>query len=375
MRPRFTGSVFKRSGSDKYWIQYYDANGNRTRESTRSISIKKAEKTLQQRLGQIQNGTFAPVAQRVRVCELAEGLLGQYRSGEIKGGRSLAWAERRWKLHLSPFFGKAKAGAVSTDSLRAYVEQRQEQGAQNATINRELSFLRRAFTVARKATPPKVQIIPAFPHLTEPDARQGFLTDAQHERLAECCAAEGLWLRAMLAVASTFGWRKSELLNLRVAQIDILNRVIRLEPGTTKNSDGRTVVMTSETFELLRACIAGKKPDDHVFTRADGKPVKSFRGIWSKVCASAAVPELLFHDLRRTGARNLRRLGVSEGVIMRIGGWKTRNIFERYNIVDQTDLADAARRLDEKMENQEIGHSTATVARKETRGDEAENVQ
>ncbi len=178
--------------------------------------------------------------------------------------------------------------------------------------------------------------------------------------------------RAMLAVGCNFAWRKSELLNLRVAQVDILNRAIRLDPGTTKNSEGRTVIMTTETFELLKACVEGKRPEDHVFTRDGGKPVKNFRGSWEAACTSAGVPDLLFHDLRRTGARNLRRLGVSEGVIMRIGGWKTRNVFERYNIIDQADLADAARRLDEKRE---IGHSTATVQRAEKGSDDAANVQ
>lgn len=374
-RPRFTGSVFKRSGTGMYWIQYY-AGSRRIRESTRGSSIKKAEALLKQRMGEIGTGTFVgPQGERIRVGALAESLLTQYRTGEIKGKKSLEWSERRWKLHLAPFFQNAKAGEVSTDSLRAYIEHRQTQGAQAATVNRELSFLRRAFTVARKATPPKVQTVPAFPHLAEPEARQGFLTDEHYEKLAEACAAEGLWLRAMLAVGCNFAWRKSELLNLRVAQVDLLNRVIRLEPGTTKNSDGRTVVMTNETLELLRACTAGKTGDDYVFTRENGTRVKDFRGAWAKVCAAAGVPDLLFHDLRRTGARNLRRLGVSEGVIMRIGGWKTRNVFERYNIVDQADLADAARRLDEKRGNREFGHSLATVEAVETREKGAGNVQ
>ena len=97
-----------------------------------------------------------------------------------------------------------------------------------------------------------------------------------------------------------------------------------------------------------------------MFTR-DGERVKDFRKAWANVCAAAGVPRLLFHDLRRTGARNLRREGVAEGVIMRIGGWKTRNVFDRYNIVDQADLAEAARRLDAKRENQEFGHSLATI--------------
>jgi integrase len=139
-------------------------------------------------------------------------------------------------------------------------------------------------------------------------------------------------------------------MGLLVGQLDLVGRTIRLAPGTTKNNDGRVVRMTSEVYQLLSACAAGKGPQDFVFTRDDGKPVLDFRTAWEHACERAGCPGLLFHDLRRTAARNLRRLGVSEGVVMRIGGWRSRNVFERYNIVDEQDLADAARRLDEKRE-------------------------
>ena len=98
----------------------------------------------------------------------------------------------------------------------------------------------------------------------------------------------------------------------------------------------------------------------------EGKPVKGFRKIWDKVCTSAGVPDLLFHDLRRSGVRNLRRLGVQESVAMRISGHKTRSVFERYNIVDGADLADAASRLDTKQAAVELtqgfGHDLGMIA-------------
>ena len=136
--------------------------------------------------------------------------------------------------------------------------------------------------------------------------------------------------------------------------------------------------MTPTVRLLLQECVCGKTPDDHVFTRrTNGRPVRDFRKAWRTACVAAGVgrvvtrtvtrrcpvrnarsaePQgnplrysgLIFHDARRTAARNLRRAGVSEGVIMRIGGWRTRSVFERYNIVSQADIVDALEKLEQR---------------------------
>jgi hypothetical protein len=89
-------------------------------------------------------------------------------------------------------------------------------------------------------------------------------------------------------------------------------------------------------------------------TVSHGGPIRE--GIRVRVTA-AGVPNLLFHDLRRTAARNLRRAGVAEGVIMKIGGWRTRSVFERYAIVSQTDIAEAMRKLEVQQNGHTLGHS------------------
>jgi len=370
-RPRGTGSIYTQPGSAKFWVQYY-RNGKPFRESTHLTDRRKAEKFLQNRLAEVATGNFlGPRIEKISVAELAEDLQRDYR---INRRKSQEWAERRWRLHLEPFFGHLRCVQVSSDVLARYVDERQAAGAKAASINRELAFLKRAFRLGYKATPPKVQRVPAFPMLKETNVRKGFLEDAQYDQLAAECAKEGLWLRAMLATYYNFGWRKSELLGLRVNQVDLFTRTIRLEVGETKNSQGRTVKMPEEVYHLISACTHGKKGSDHVFSRTDGNPVKDFRKAWQKVCVAAGVGSmvcrkcgkvatdkkrecgcealryegLILHDLRRTGARNLRRLGVGETTAMKIGGWKTRSVFQRYDIVSESDLTEAARLLDVK---------------------------
>jgi integrase len=239
--------------------------------------------------------------------------------------------------------------------IARYVDARQQEGAANATINRELAALKRMFRLAQQATPPKVVRTPAFPKLTESNARTGFLTDSQRADLAAQCARVGLWLRAMYEISCTYGWRVSEVKGLRVRHVDIGAHTIRLDPGTTKNGQGRVVTFEAQSTlcELLAACVQGKSADDFVITREDGKPVRDFRDTWAKVCKAAGAPALLFHDLRRTAARNLRRAGVAENVIMQIGGWRTRSVFDRYAIITENDISDAVRKLEADRKQRE----------------------
>ena len=284
-----------------------------------------------------------------------------------------------WRRHLSGTFANVKANYLTTDMLRSYITKRQSEEIvvrsklktgevqesktgkfpQPATINRELAAIRAAYFLARKES--KIAAVPSFPMLSEAgNVRKGFLTDEQYSRLAEQTANEGLWLRGVITLLSTYGWRKGEALEyLRVNQIDLSAGTIRLLDS--KNGDGRLVVMTDEVKQMIAACIEGKQPNDCVFTR-DGEPVGEFRKTWVRVCVRAGLGEilevrglkhpkytgLLVHDLRRTGVRNLRRLGVPESVAMKVSGHRTASMFKRYDITDEADMREVARKLNEK---------------------------
>lgn len=277
------------------------------------------------------------------------------------GRRSLRNVRGAWKAHLERAFGAHAISDYDPQLVQAYIRSRLESGAKNATVNRELAVLKRLASLAQQTLKTNDEKLLAALYrwsrvkgLKERNARQGFLKDSEYEALAHATAKQGLWLRAMFECACTFGWRKGELVKLQVHQVDLEDRTISLSPTDTKNGEARTVEMTKGVYELLAVCCSGKGPLEQVFTRPPEKcrpgkerPVRELRKDWERATEEAKVPDLLFHDLRRTGVRNMRRRGIPDRVIMQIVGHKTLSMLHRYSIVDAEDLKDAVRKIEE----------------------------
>ena len=252
------------------------------------------------------------------------------------------------------------ANDVGTTDIDRYVKVRREAGAENGTINRELAALKRMYRLAYDSKPRRVRDLLRSSRLKENAPRKGFVDDAAYGKLIG--HAKEPWLPGLLATAYTFGFRSTELVELKVEQINLVDRSIYLDPGNTKNDEGRTIKMTHEVFNLLAAGVKGKKKDDYVFTRS-GESVKDFRGAWWALCEQAGLGKfvktesdklrwtgLLFHDLRRSAVRNIVRAGIPEVVSMKISGHKSRSVFDRYNIVSESDLVDAASKLEKRTD-------------------------
>jgi Phage integrase family len=99
-----------------------------------------------------------------------------------------------------------------------------------------------------------------------------------------------------------------------------------------------------------RPPLGSSEPECPFVFHQEGRRVVRFDAVWDAGCEAVGLPGLLFHDLRRSGARNYRRAGVDEDVIQRIGGWKTASMFKRYNVVNECDLAEAGARLSAFLE-------------------------
>jgi len=315
-----------------------------------------------------------PVATAGTVSELLDDLVTDYQVN----GKSLDWVRGVVRVHLRPFFGAMKPGNVGTDQRNAYITARQKptvrilakgkkrniRAAANGTINRELALLHHAFVLGYNATPRKVSEVPRFGTLKEAAPRKGFFENDEFIAVRRALPEE---IRPVTTFGYYTGCRKGEILGLQWNQVDLSECEVRLEPGETKNDEARIIPLVPELREMLRMLKQTRDlyfPESQwVFSRA-GEPIRKFDWSWNKACTAAGVPGRLFHDLRRTGVRNLVRAGVPEAVAMKISGHKTRAVFERYNVIDTKDLKDAARKLahyhDAKIPVPGIPHTTRT---------------
>ena len=136
-------------------------------------------------------------------------------------------------------------------------------------------------------------------------------------------------------------WRRSEILGLTWEAVDRRAGEIRLR--TSKNGRPRVLPLAGELSDLIERRWAKREyvgpqgtaaVSGYVFHRR-GKPVKDFREAWRQAASTAKVPGVLFHDLRRSGIRDMVLAGVPQSVAMAISG------HHRYAIASPDDMRDA----------------------------------
>jgi integrase len=364
-----TGSLYlrktKRHPDGQWWIRYCTAARRVTEKSKfcechEKQAESKASKFLAKRIGQAEAGTLpSPRAQRTLTSDLADTLFKVQRAELLRKipenlpEQTRAWrkaqAERilkeqraRWEKHLAPVFGDRKAALVSADDLSKYQADRIEAGARYATINRELQLLRRAFRLGADARPKVVTDVPKFPAKLAESPRTGFIEDEVFQKLHAAVNEPGL--RGLILTAYRLGFRKSELQNLLCLQL--ADGWLRLFAGATKNGKARAVKLPDDVNEVLSACAKGKAPDAYLFSWRDGSQIRDFRGAWEKATKAAGKPDLMFHDLRRSAVRRMKRkLGIPTATAMLVTGHLTTKIFEDYDKSNPEDVAEAAKIL------------------------------
>jgi integrase len=279
-------------------------------------------------------------------------------------------------------FGSKIATDLTTEDIEKYIKRRKSEGAANATANRILEALRRSYKLAKLKPPDMV-------FLSEKgNARKGFFSEAEFQLLHAHLPAD---LQDFCRFSYLVGWRRNEVRSLRWS--DVEGSTIRLRDENAKNRESRCIVLTGELKHILERRKADRLVNGvltgFVFHR-HGEPIGEFKKSWTTASVKAGLGAMtcpkcgesaqegqktrclkckrqrtytgkLFHDFRRTAARNLIRAGVGEVTAMRILGHKTRSMFDRYNITSEKDLADAMERL-EKFHHAE-GERVVSIAK------------
>jgi integrase len=330
------------------WYSVLCVRGKQHEISTGTPDLKLAKRVHRQKLDELaadRQGLkqfTTPQHRQLQFGSLLDDLVSDYRVRRVKSlGSALS--------HLKPLrhhFGDWRALEITFRAIEAYITTRREDVKSNATINRELELLRRALRLAhdRQLLPsiPKVRVLP------EHNTRQGFF---ERPDLEAVLAALPAYLRDFTRFAYLTGWRKGEIISLQWTDVDREAGAIRLRPEAAKTGRGRTVMLEGDLAELIDRRWAARLFENEgdvrvaalVFHR-DGAPMGDFRKSWATACKAAGVPDKLFHDLRRTAARNMVRAGVPERVAMAVTGHLTRSMFDRYNIVSEDDLRMAAQK-------------------------------
>jgi integrase len=301
MRTRGLGRVYQPTYRDRktrdlrtsptWWIAY-SFRGVKHRESSGSAKRSDAVKLLRRRLEEMSRGRLVgPDADKLTFDALTEMVLTDYK---VNSRKSVVRAESAIG-HLRAFFGFAHAPDVTSDRVNSYIRARQEAGAQPASIRYELAILKRAFTIAVQVG--KLAHRPYIPSIEVRNTRTGFFERSDFEAVRDRLPVE---VRPVVTFAYMTGWRiRSEVLPIQWSRVDMKTGSVRLDPGTTKNDEGR--VFPFIAFPELAEVLQRQREYTSAVERQKGiivpwvfhrnsAPIKDFRGAWK---LPARRPELL----------------------------------------------------------------------------------
>jgi integrase len=348
-----------------WWIKFY-RNGRPIRESSGSENEADAKRLLKIRQGEVESGKYRnPTATKANVSDLLDLVIADYR---IEKKRSTADLISRIEKNIRPKIGSIRVGLFGTAQADRYIQDRRQEKAKDATINRELAIVRRAFSLGMREDPPLVTRKPFIRRLSEDNAREGFLEDKQYRALLNELPTH---LRAIFVVGYHTGVRLGTLRKLEWEQVDLANREIRLYKSQVKQKQAHTVPIYGDMPLWLERQHSNHKqhwPDCPFVFHWLKKPLGAHLKGWQQAGVRANLPGLKFHDLRRSAVRNMERAGVSRNIAMSISGHRTESVYRRYDIVSRGDMEHAAEKLEGYIGNQRTesanGHNVVTEAKK-----------
>jgi integrase len=327
-RMKGEGGVYLRN---KTWWIFYQKDGRKVLETSGSVHKHDALALLKDRMAH-------PADKSYTVKDILDLLIQDY---EDRGKKTVY----KSASHLKPVYavlGHLRVVDVNEDVIERYQRQRAKTHS-NDTINRECQMLGQALN--KLAYRRKIISRPVYIRkLEEFTARRDFFEPFEAEKVISFLPD---YLEDFVRFAHISGWRKNEIATLEWSDVSFSSNIIRLNSLNSKTGDTRILPLTPELIALLerreKETVEGCP---YIFHRR-GYFIRDFRKSWSYATTQAGCAGRVFHALRRSSARDRIRAGVHERIVMSVNGWKTRSVFDRYNISSENDILTALKKTEE----------------------------
>lgn len=344
MSDRGIGKIYKRARS-RFWQIELWVRGKRYTESAKSTRKADAVALLEKRIEQ-----FRLVPGLMPRCTVGELLDDYLLDLEFRGARALGTFRHQAEV-VRGILGSEVA--MHLEPVRLYEAQQElRKRYAPATVNFIIGLVRSAFR--HGARNGKIERRLEFPRaLPANNARKGFL---EHGAYLAILGELPEWAGDMFRLAYATGWRRGEVLSLTWPEVDMEAREIRLDPARSKNREGRVFPFLGEIGDVISRQHAERRLGVPWLFHHQCKPwsASTLNKTFREAATIAGYPKALIHDCRRTAIRNLLRAGVRADVAMAMVGWKTRAMMERYAIISEADLREAAAKAQEFMDRKHI---------------------
>lgn len=349
------GVYYTRGKKGTYWINYND-RGKETRQSTgttdKATAIRMLEAATRKVIVRQETGKPPEVPKRITISKALEQF-------EIEKKLHNTWNDTYISDCglLKARFGNILCSAFSKQHYQQYQQEKKAscKTSMNSTLNRRLIILTQSIRLCG-ITPLYEKDMKTL-HLPEPEPRQDYFEPHEFRILLSALPDYAADIALCLYLT---GWRISEVAGTRKLKkyvpgllfSEMQGDSIRIPGPRVKNRRAKQLPLTGELLALIEKRKKLKVPGcDYIFHH-NGKPVMEFRGPWMRACKLAGKPQGRIHDLRRSRARTWIRAGVNERTAMEAGGWRTREIFDRYNIVSDADMKVAQEKAEEYLQQE-----------------------